>query len=38
MNFDLLFKEAKARGIEDIQIYLVKDSEFELEVLKGELD
>jgi len=38
MNFDLLFKEAKARGIEDIQIYLAKDSEFELEVLKGELD
>ena len=38
MNFELLFKEAKARGIEDIQIYLASDSEFEIEVLKGELE
>ena len=38
MNFDLLFKKAKEKGIEDIQIYLVNDSEFEIEVLKGELE
>lgn len=38
MNFDLLFKKAKAKGIEDVQIYLVNDSEFEIEVFKGELD
>ncbi len=38
MNFDLLFKEAKARGIEDIQIYLISNKEFEVEVLKGELE
>ncbi|MCK5387945.1 MAG: TldD/PmbA family protein [Candidatus Izimaplasma sp.] len=38
MNFDRLFKEAKARGIEDIQIYLANDNEFEIEVLKGELE
>ncbi len=38
MNFDLLFKEAKARGIEELQIYLSSNSDFELEVLKGELE
>ena len=38
MNFDLLFKEAKARGIEELQIYLASNSEFELEVLKGDLE
>ena len=38
MNFDLLFKEAKAKGIEDIQVYLVSDKDFEIEVFKGELD
>lgn len=38
MNFDLLFKAAKAKGIEDIQVYLVKDSEFEIEAFKGELE
>jgi len=38
MNFDLLFKEAKVRGIEEIQVYLASNSEFELEVLKGDLE
>ena len=38
MNFELLFKEAKAKGIEDIQVYLANDSDFEIEVFKGELD
>ena len=38
MNFDLLFKEAKAKGIEDIQIYLASDSNFDIEALKGELE
>ena len=38
MNFDLLFKEAKARGIEDIQVYLDNSSNFDVEVLKGELE
>ena len=38
MNFDLLFKEAKAKGIEDIQIYFASDNNFDIEVLKGELE
>jgi len=38
MNFDLLFKKAKEKGIEDIQVYLIKDKEFDLEVFKNELE
>ena len=38
MNFDLLFKKAKERGIEDIQVYLANDSNFDLQVFKGELE
>jgi PmbA protein len=37
MNFDLLFKKAKEKGIEDTQVYLVKNKEFDLEVFKNEL-
>ncbi len=38
MNFDLLFEKAKAKGIEDIQVYFVNDSEFDIEVFAGELE
>lgn len=38
MNFDLLFKKAKAKGIEDIQVYFASNDDFEIEVLKGELE
>ncbi|MFK5884062.1 MAG: TldD/PmbA family protein [Candidatus Izemoplasma sp.] len=38
MNFDKLFKEAKAAGIEDIQIFYVQDEELEIEVFKGEVE
>ena len=38
MNFDLLFDKAKAKGIEDIQIYLANDTEFGITAFGGELD
>lgn len=38
MNFELLFKKAKERGIEDIQVYLGKSNQFDVEVFKGELE
>ena len=38
MNFDLLFKKAKEKGIEDIQVYLAEDTEFNLMVFKEELE
>jgi len=38
MNFDLLFKKAKEAGIEDIQVYYARDTEFEVEVFKGSIE
>jgi PmbA protein len=38
MNYDLLFSRAKEAGIEDLQIYLTKVSQFDIEVFKGELE
>ncbi len=38
MNFDLFFQKAKAKGIEDVQVYLVNRSELSMEVFAGELD
>jgi PmbA protein len=38
MNFDLFFQKAKAKGIEDVQVYLVNRSELSMEVFNGELD
>jgi len=38
MNFDKLFALAKEKGIEDLQVYNVGATEFEIEVFKGSLD
>lgn len=38
MNFDKLFEVASSKGIEDIQVYLSDNSEFDITVFKGELD
>ncbi len=38
MNFDLLFKKAKDKGIEAIQIYLEESQQLDLEVFKGDLE
>jgi PmbA protein len=38
MNFDNLFKKAKAAGIEDIQVTYSAGTEFDLEVFKGEIE
>ncbi|MCF7926536.1 MAG: TldD/PmbA family protein [Candidatus Izimaplasma sp.] len=38
MNFNNLFKLAKEKGIEDLQVYFSESTNFEIEVFKGELD
>ena len=38
MNFDKLFEVASSKGIEDIQVYLSDNSEFDITVFKGELE
>lgn len=38
MNFELLFAKAKAKGIEDVQVFLVNRSELSIEVFSGEVD
>ncbi len=38
MNFDKLFELAKAKGIEDLQVYYSAGTEFDLEVFKGSLE
>ena len=38
MNFTALFELAKAKGIEDIQVYYSGGTEFEIEVFKGSLE
>ena len=38
MNFDKLFEVASSKGIEDLQVYFVDSSEFEIAVFKSELD
>ncbi|MCK5779479.1 MAG: TldD/PmbA family protein [Psychrilyobacter sp.] len=38
MNFELLFKKAKERGIEDIQIYLNERKSLSIKAFRGELD
>ena len=38
MNFDLLFSKAKDAGIEDIQVTYSAGTEFDVEVLKGQIE
>ena len=38
MNFEKLFDLAKAKGIEDLQVYFSGGTQFDIEVFKGELD
>lgn len=38
MNFQKLFKLAKEKGIEDIQVYFSGSTEFDIEVLKGTVE
>jgi len=38
MNFEKLFKLAKEKGIEDIQVYFSGSTEFDIEVLKGSVE
>jgi PmbA protein len=38
MNFELLFEKAKAKGIEDIQIFLNSRKEIKVQGFQGELD
>ena len=38
MNFEGLFEKAKKAGIEDIQVTYSAGTEFDLEVLKGEVE
>ena len=38
MNFTNLFKLAKEKGIEDIQVYYSGSTEFDIEVLKGSVE
>ena len=38
MNFDLLFEKAKAKGIEDLQVYMDADTGLSIMVFKGEID
>ena len=38
MNFDKLFEKAKVAGIEDLQVYYTSGTEFDVEVLKGNVE
>jgi len=38
MNIDLLFAKAKAKGIEDVQVFLSEKNELSIEVFNGELE
>lgn len=38
MNFQKLFKLAKEKGIEDIQVYFAGSTEFDIEILKGTVE
>jgi PmbA protein len=38
MNFEKLFELAKAKGIEDLQVYFAGGTEFDVEVFKGALE
>ena len=38
MNFEKLFDLAKAKGIEDLQVYFTGGTEFDIEVFKGALE